>query len=98
MVSSVFQVPAFDNSPGRDVALTLDGSQKDFPVIQDGVVVGALRQADLLRGPHDHGKLCRVDRVTREPHGLHHRYRQVDGVAVQPPGAAGACEKALLTA
>jgi predicted transcriptional regulator len=58
-----FEVLAHDDSLGRAVALTLDGSQKDFPVMRDGAVVGVLRQADLLRGLHDHGKLCRVDQV-----------------------------------
>jgi len=58
-----FEVLAPDESLGRAVALTLDGSQKDFPVVRDDNVVGVLRQADLLRGLHDHGKLCRVDQV-----------------------------------
>jgi Zn-dependent protease/predicted transcriptional regulator len=61
-----FEVLAYDDSLGRAVALTLDGSQKDFPVMHDGAVVGVLRQADLLRGLHDHGKLCRVDQVMQE--------------------------------
>jgi Zn-dependent protease/predicted transcriptional regulator len=62
-----FQVLAPDDSLGRAVTLTLDGSQKDFPVVRDGAVVGVLRQADLLRGLHDHGKLCRVDHVMQGP-------------------------------
>jgi len=62
-----FEVLAPDESLGRAVTLTLDGSQKDFPVVSDGAVVGVLRQADLLRGLHDHGKLCRVDQVMQGP-------------------------------
>jgi len=62
-----FQALAPDDSLGRGVQLTLDGSQKDFPVVRDGEVVGVLRQADLLRGLHDHGKLCRVDQVMQGP-------------------------------
>ena len=62
-----FEVLAHDHSLGRAVKLTLDGSQKDFPVVRDGDVVGVLRQADLLRGLHDHGKLCRVDQVMQGP-------------------------------
>jgi len=58
-----FTVLEPDESLGRAVELTLAGSQKDFPVIVDGTVVGVLRQSDLLRGLHDHGKLCRVDQV-----------------------------------
>lgn len=62
-----FEVLAPDDSLGQAVTLTLDGSQKDFPVVRDGEVVGVLRQVDLLRGLHDHGKLCRVDHVMQEP-------------------------------
>jgi CBS domain-containing protein len=62
-----FEVLAPDESLGRAVTLTLDGSQKDFPVVRDGAVVGVLRQVDLLRGLHDHGKLCRVDQVMQGP-------------------------------
>jgi len=58
-----FDVIAADASLGEAVALTLAGSQKNFPVVGGGQVVGVLRQVDLLRGLHDHGKLCRVDRV-----------------------------------
>jgi Zn-dependent protease/predicted transcriptional regulator len=66
-----FEVLAHDDSLGRAVALTLDGSQKDFPVMREGAVVGVLRQADLLRGLHDHGKLCRVDQVMQaEPSSM----------------------------
>ena len=62
-----FEVLGPEDSLGRAVTLTLDGSQKDFPVVRDGAVVGVLRQADLLRGLHDHGKLCRVDQVMAGP-------------------------------
>ena len=62
-----FETLAPDDALGRAVALTLDGSQKDFPVVRDGQVVGVLRQGDLLRGLHDNGKLCRVDQVMKEP-------------------------------
>lgn len=58
-----FDVIAPGAALGEAVALTLAGSQKSFPVVDDSRVVGVLRQSDLLRGLHDHGKLCRVDRV-----------------------------------
>jgi Zn-dependent protease/predicted transcriptional regulator len=58
-----FDVLAADAALGEAVALTLAGTQKNFPVLRDGELVGVLRQADLLRGLHDHGKLCRVDQV-----------------------------------
>ena len=56
-----FQVLQPDESLARAVELTLSGTQKDFPVIAGDQVVGVLRQSDLLRGLHDHGKLRRVD-------------------------------------
>jgi Zn-dependent protease len=62
-----FETVRPDDALGKAVALTLDGSQKDFPVVRDGQAVGVLRQADLLRGLHDHGNLCRVDQVMQEP-------------------------------
>jgi len=58
-----FQLLRADESLARAVELTLSTSQKNFPVISGSRVVGALRQSDLLRGLHDHGKLCRVDQV-----------------------------------
>jgi CBS domain-containing protein len=64
-----FAVLEPDDSLGRAVQLTLDGSQKDFPVVRDGAVIGVLRQTDLLRGLHDHGKLYRVDQVMQGPPG-----------------------------
>jgi Zn-dependent protease len=61
-----FETLASHDALGTAVALTLDSSQKDFPVVDGGRVTGVLRQADLLRGLHDHGKLCRVDQVMQE--------------------------------
>jgi Zn-dependent protease len=58
-----FEVLEPDESLERAVNLTLSSPQKDFPVVQNGSIVGVLRQADLLRGLHDQGKLCRVDQV-----------------------------------
>jgi predicted transcriptional regulator len=62
-----FAVLAPGDSLGRAVTLTLDGSQKIFPVVEDGRVVGVLGQAGLIAGLHDHGKLCRVDQVMQGP-------------------------------
>jgi len=75
-----FEVLAPDDSLGRAVTLTLDGSQKDFPVVRDGAVVGVLRQTDLLRGLHDHGKLCRVDHVMQGPPGTMESGESLDNV------------------
>ncbi len=58
-----FQLLQADESLARAVELTLSTSQKDFPVVSGDRVIGALRQPDLLRGLHDHGKQCRVDQV-----------------------------------
>jgi len=66
-METTFRTLAPDDSLGRAVQLTLDSAQKDFPVVDDGDVVGVLRQADLLQGLHDHGKLCRVDQAMQGP-------------------------------
>jgi len=60
-----FQLLQADDSLAHAVDLTLSTSQKDFPVVSGKRVIGALRQPDLLKGLHDHGKLCRVDQVMR---------------------------------
>ena len=44
----------------RAIQLTLDGVQKDFPVMEDDRIVGVLTQEDLLRGLHEQGALARV--------------------------------------
>jgi CBS-domain-containing membrane protein len=38
------------------VALTIAGSQTDFPVVAEGQVVGVLTQANLLAGLRSHGE------------------------------------------
>jgi Zn-dependent protease/predicted transcriptional regulator len=62
MVTEFHTLQSVD-SLGHAAELTLSGTQKDFPVTRDGELVGVLRQSDLVRGLHDHGKLCRVDQV-----------------------------------
>lgn len=44
----------------RAIQLTLDGVQKDFPVLEDGHIIGVLTQEDLLRGLHEQGALATV--------------------------------------
>jgi Zn-dependent protease len=52
-----------DDSLAHAVKLTLAGSQKDFPVVSDGSLVGVLTQSGLLQGLNEHGELARVDQV-----------------------------------
>lgn len=65
-----FDVLAADDQLLRAVQLTLAGSQKDFPVLDDaGRLVGVLRQDDMLRGLHEQGPGARVaDSMQREFH------------------------------
>ncbi|HDK38085.1 MAG TPA: CBS domain-containing protein, partial [Thiolapillus brandeum] len=44
----------------RAIQLTLDGVQKDFPVLQDGEIIGVLTQEDLLQGLHEQGAMATV--------------------------------------
>ncbi len=55
-----FEVLERDDQMLRAVQLTLAGSQKDFPVLYNGELVGVLRQEDMLRGLHEIGPGARV--------------------------------------
>jgi CBS domain-containing protein len=47
----------------RAIDLTMAGTQKDFPVMEGGRLVGVLRQADMLRGLREQGETARVGTV-----------------------------------
>lgn len=55
-----FQVLSPADPLSRAIQLTLAGSQKDFPVLDDGNVVGVLEQEDLLKGLQQQGEHARV--------------------------------------
>jgi Zn-dependent protease/predicted transcriptional regulator len=55
-----FETLEADDQLLRAVQLTLAGSQKDFPVLAGGRLVGVLRQEDMLRGLHEQGPGSRV--------------------------------------
>jgi Zn-dependent protease/CBS domain-containing protein len=55
-----FETLEADDQMLRAVQLTLAGSQKDFPVLSQGQLVGVLRQEDMLRGLHEVGPGARV--------------------------------------
>jgi Zn-dependent protease/predicted transcriptional regulator len=60
-----------DESLSDVVELTLDGSQKDFPVLTEGKVEGVLTQADLLRGLKADGASGRVENwMQRDIHSV----------------------------
>jgi len=50
----------------KAVQETLDGSQRDFPVLSNGRLVGVLRQEDMLRGLHEIGPGSAVERVMQD--------------------------------
>ena len=50
---------------GRAAELTIQGYQQDFPVVDDGKLVGMLGRADLVRGLADHGTGGTVDSAMR---------------------------------
>ncbi len=65
-----FQVLAPHDRLAHAVELTLEGTQKEFPVVENGEVVGVLAQEDLLRGLKEAGDQATVrafmqDRVER---------------------------------
>lgn len=56
-----------DDSLGYVVELTLAGTQKDFPVLVNGEMVGVLSQADFLQGlQEEYGKNTRVGNVMKK--------------------------------
>lgn len=62
-----FQVLSPDDPLSRAIELTMAGSQKEFPVLVDAVMVGVLGQADLLKGLQARGEQARAgDWMQRE--------------------------------
>jgi Zn-dependent protease/predicted transcriptional regulator len=55
-----FQVLSPDDTLSHAVELTLAGSQKDFPVLENEVMVGVLTQDDLLKGLQAQGEQYHV--------------------------------------
>lgn len=58
-----FQALSPEDPLERAVDLTLAGSQKDFPVVRTGAVVGILSQGDLLRALEHRGRGVHVEEV-----------------------------------
>jgi Zn-dependent protease len=62
-----FQVLSPDDFLSHAIELTLAGSQKEFPVLADAVIVGVLGQTELLKGLQAQGEQARVgDWMQRE--------------------------------
>ena len=62
-----FQVLSPDDLLSRAIELTMAGSQKEFPVLVDAVMVGVLGQTDLLKGLQARGEQALVgDWMQRE--------------------------------
>jgi len=62
-----FQTLLPEQPLSRAIELTLAGSQKEFPVLRDGIVTGVLTQTDLLKGLQARGEQALVgDWMQRE--------------------------------
>jgi Zn-dependent protease len=55
-----FQTLSPQDALSRAIQLTLEGVQKDFPVLEDGEIIGVLTQDNLLRGLQEQGALAPV--------------------------------------
>ena len=55
-----FQILSPDDFLSHAIELTLAGSQKEFPVLVDAVIIGVLTQNDLLKGLQTRGEQARV--------------------------------------
>lgn len=64
-----FQTLSPDDPLARAIKLTMAGSQKEFPVLVDGEMIGVLGQADLLKGLQAQGEQSRTgDWMQRDIH------------------------------
>ena len=63
---SDFQTISSGDSLNRAVELTLAGTQKDFPVVSDGILEGMLRQTDLLKALSENNAQAAVASVARK--------------------------------
>ena len=61
-----FKTLNHDDRLDRAIALTISGSQNDFPVLRDGEVVGVLNQANLISALRSHSDQSRVDQFMQE--------------------------------
>jgi Zn-dependent protease/predicted transcriptional regulator len=62
-----FEVLTPHDNLSKAIELTLACSQKDFPVLDDGDMIGVLTQADLLKGLQEQGEQARIsDWMQRE--------------------------------
>jgi len=62
-----FEVLTSHDNLSKAIELTLACSQKDFPVLDDGDMIGVLTQADMLRGLQEQGEQARIsDWMQRE--------------------------------
>ena len=59
-VITQFETLEPEDALAKAIHLTLDTTQKDFPVLKDGQVVGVLTQEDLLRGLQEAGAQAKV--------------------------------------
>ena len=84
----------------KAIALTLSGSQKDFPVLDDGKVIGVLPQSELLRGLQASGdQLAVVNFMSKEVVDVHpadHMERILDLLQGKPHGLVTVSENGRL--
>lgn len=67
-----------DNRLGEAVQLVLRSSQQDFPVVEDGRIVGVLTQGDLLRALPTQGEEVPVSMVMRQEFEVADSYEMLD--------------------
>lgn len=75
-----FQALAPDDQLARAIEHVLTGCQQDFPVVENGRVVGVLTRADLLTGLARHGQLATVGDVMQRKFCTAESTEMVEGV------------------
>ena len=66
VMASEFKTLAADDSLQHAADLTLTGTQKDFPVVSDGILKGVVLQTDLLAALSRHNSREAVASITRK--------------------------------
>jgi predicted transcriptional regulator len=83
-----FQALAPSDPMGHVVRLILAGSQQDFPVVEQGTVLGILERKDLIRGLSEGGTDAKVADVMRKEFPLIEASEMLE-VAVERQREAG---------
>ena len=91
-----FRVITPDHTLNDTIRLTLDGSQTDFPVIENGQIVGILTQSDLLTGLSTLGRDVPVCEVMHTEFEVTHPSDMLHSLFLKMQSSESDCRTALV--